>query len=221
MRLSLEISVRVPTVQLLCSSVVVPPDSDTIRVEVTDSANSYVTLDAVMVQVLSVTSVPIPFPPLNAASGVVPLRGETAELTGKELVPLVAEATTRKSNMELEQTRVHRLTTLSRQRGYLPSHEDLDPVTNAHKLTAATPGTAILRLPAGGSDFTASVQTYRFAPTSESQAKAAPAKERARDNLFARVDDWLESDLDDSLDGPSDDDSGNADQDAILWPARS
>jgi hypothetical protein len=47
--------------QVLADLVEVPPGSDTIQVSVTDSADSYVTLDAVMVQVLSVTAAPSPF----------------------------------------------------------------------------------------------------------------------------------------------------------------
>jgi hypothetical protein len=53
--------------------------------------------------------------------------------------------------------------------------------------------------------------------TSASQALAAPAEKRARDDVLARVDSWLQLDLNDLLDRRFDDDSDEEDEDDNLW----
>jgi hypothetical protein len=109
------------------------------------------------------------------------------------------------------------LTVLAHELAHLLGHEDLDPVTHAHDLMAATLGTGIRRLPEADSDVLAAVQPDPLAPTSASQAEAAVTDKCARDDLFARVDGWLESDLDDLLGGEFDDDSDEPDDDTKLW----
>jgi hypothetical protein len=64
--------------QVLSSAVEVPPGLDTVEVRVTDDANSFVTLDAVMVQVVNITAVPSSFP-LTAGGGAAP-HTESAEV---------------------------------------------------------------------------------------------------------------------------------------------
>jgi RHS repeat-associated protein len=119
--------------QVLTESVEVLSGSDSIQVGVTDTADSYVTLDAVMVQVLSVTAAPSPFP-----------------------------------------------------------------------LTAAV-----------SADVLAPKQTDQNAPLAASEAVATG--ERARDEVFARVEGWIEFKLDHLLDGSSDEDASEADEYANLW----
>jgi hypothetical protein len=94
--------------QVLSSSVEIPADSDTIQVRVTDDANSYVSLDAVMVELVTVTPVPPPPPPfpLAAAAGAAVPPEEAEAVTAEELGPLVVEAITRWSDTGLDEAGV-------------------------------------------------------------------------------------------------------------------
>jgi hypothetical protein len=55
------------------------------------------------------------------------------------------------------------------------------------------------------------------AATSASQALAAPAEKHARDDVFARVESWLDLDLDNLLELPFDDESDESDEGKSLW----
>jgi hypothetical protein len=72
-------------------------------------------------------------------------------------------------------------------------------------------------LPDANSNGLAAMQTDDYASKSASQAEAEPTEERARDEIFARADHWLQSDLDDLLDRLTSDGSEEADEDSELW----
>jgi hypothetical protein len=273
--------------QVLRSDVEVLADSDTIQVQVTDDANSYVTLDAVMVRVVSVTSVPSPFP-LTAAGGALPQSAGAEPLTAEDLSPLVAAAIAQWSEAGVDGARLESLrsaevriadlpdatlglafesehtilidvdaagygwfvdttpgaaeefalagadgrlatvrgdaadhidllTVLAHELGHLLGREDLDPLHHAHDLMAATLGTGVRRLAGAEFDAPSAPADMEYASTAASQAETAPGATRARHDIFARVDGWLESDLVELFDGGPDDDSDEAGQDARQW----
>jgi hypothetical protein len=74
----------------------VPAGASTLEVSVTDHANSYVILDAVMVRVVSTASSPL------AVSGAAPQPGESEPVVGEQVTPLVTEAITRWSPAGLD-----------------------------------------------------------------------------------------------------------------------
>jgi hypothetical protein len=83
------------------------------------------------------------------------------------------------------------LTVLAHELGHLLGHEDLDPVTHAHDLMAATLGPGARRLPEGQFDARGAPSDPNCASTSASQAETTPGEARVREDVFARVDGWL------------------------------
>jgi hypothetical protein len=256
--------------QVLSAEFEVPAGTNWLEVSVTDHADSYVILDAVMVRVVSLAP-PSPLLAGGAASG--PARG--GALTGTELSPLVAEAIARWSDSGLDAARVERLraaemriadlpgtalaiaselaetvwidvdgaglgwfvdptpavdeefrqptrigtaravdgsaaegidllSVLAHELGHLLGLEDVDPVTKAHDLMAATLPAGVRRVPAVGSN-----RWTVAAGDERAQTETASIGDAARDNLFARVGAWLEADPEDASD--------EADEETKLW----
>jgi hypothetical protein len=268
--------------QVLSSSFVVEPGTSTLEVSVTDHANSFVILDAVMVRVVSVT----PPSPLEAEGGAAPPSAQADGLASDQLSPLVSEAITRWSASGLDEAQIEALqsasvkianlpgavlgitsepantiwidddaagygwfldatpavdeefasarlegqleaidgeaadrmdllTVLAHELGHLLGREDVDPVTRAHDLMAATLGTGLRRLPSV-EPASLEMRSPQFEPGA-SEISSSPARQHqteAREDVFARVDGWMDLDFDDQLDHGSDDES---DEDMELW----
>jgi hypothetical protein len=90
------------TFQVLTNNFVVPSGENELTVSVTDNANSYVILDAVMVRLVTL-------PPLLAEGGAAPTSADVAPLSGEQIEPLVAEAIARWSAAGLDEAQLEEL----------------------------------------------------------------------------------------------------------------
>jgi hypothetical protein len=87
------------------------------------------------------------------------------------------------------------LTVLAHELGHLLGHDDLDPVTHAHDLMAATLGTGVRRMPTAESDSaesTLSESASEFDPIARAQVTAPITNEEAHDAVLSRLDETFD-----------------------------